>query len=101
MQPVDIQVIGRELAIRWDDGVESFLPLEAMRRQCPCAGCQGEPDVMGNVHRGPARPLTARSFEIKRIDPVGGYGLQPVWGDGHATGIYAFDTLRRLGQPPA
>jgi len=27
---------------------------------------------------------------------VGGYAIQPVWADGHATGIYSFDYLRRI-----
>jgi DUF971 family protein len=25
--------------------------------------------------------------------------LQPIWGDGHNTGIYSFQYLRRLAQP--
>ena len=49
MQPVDIQQIGSELAIKWDDGGENFIPLEKLRRCCPCAGCKGEVDIMGNV----------------------------------------------------
>jgi len=39
MRPLDIQQIGKELAIKWDDGDESFIPLEALRRCCPCAEC--------------------------------------------------------------
>jgi DUF971 family protein len=31
---------------------------------------------------------------------VGGYAIQPVWGDGHATGIYSFDYLKRVGSHP-
>jgi DUF971 family protein len=27
---------------------------------------------------------------------VGGYAIQPVWADGHATGIFSFDYLRRV-----
>src|SRR5262245_25917585 len=42
MKPVDIQQIGDELAIKWDDGAESFVKLEKLRRRCPCAGCKGE-----------------------------------------------------------
>jgi DUF971 family protein len=30
---------------------------------------------------------------------VGGYALQPSWGDGHGTGLYTFALLRRLGGP--
>jgi len=27
---------------------------------------------------------------------VGGYAIQPVWADGHNTGIYSFEYLRRV-----
>jgi DUF971 family protein len=93
----DIQVIGTELAIKWKDGSETFVALEKLRKACPCAGCQGEQDVMGNLYKGPAKKLRAESFELKRMGPVGGYALQPVWGDGHSTGIYTFEMIRRLG----
>ena len=96
MRPVDIQIIGKELAIKWDDGGESFIPLEKLRRCCPCAGCQGETDILGNVYKNPERPLPAAAFELVRITGVGGYAIQPVWADGHATGIYSFDYLKRI-----
>ncbi len=94
---MDIQPIGSELAIKWDDGSESFIPLETLRRACPCAGCQGEVDILGRLHKGPERPLPPTAFQLVRITPVGGYALQPVWADGHASGLYSFDYLKRLG----
>lgn len=42
MQPVDMQVVGTELAVKWSDGGEDFVALETLRRFCPCAGCLGE-----------------------------------------------------------
>lgn len=102
MRPVDLQIIGTELAVKWDDGTESFIPLATLRRACPCAGCQGEVDALGNLHKGPPKPLDARSFQLLRFRPVGGYAVQPVWADGHDSGLYAFDYLKRLAQrPPA
>lgn len=101
MHPVDIQQIGEELAIRWTDGTESFIPLAALRRSCPCAGCQGERDVLGQLHKGPDHPLTPASFQLRRIIPVGGYALQPVWVDGHETGLYTFDYLRLIAEKAA
>ena len=59
MRPVDVQQIGEELAIKWEDGSESFIPLEKLRRACPCAGCKGEMDVMGNLYKSPEQPLNA------------------------------------------
>jgi DUF971 family protein len=96
MRPVDLQQIGGELAIKWEDGSESFIALEKLRRACPCAGCMGERDIMGQLHKGPEQTLSPRSFELERLEFVGGYGAQPFWADGHATGIFSFDYLRRL-----
>lgn len=98
MRPVDVQKIGGELAIKWDDGGESFIPLEKLRRCCPCAGCQGETDVLGKVYKSPEQPLSPAAFELVRITGVGGYALQPVWADGHTTGIFSFEYLKRLAQ---
>jgi DUF971 family protein len=96
MRPVDFQFIGRELAVKWDDGGESFILLEKLRRACPCAGCKGETDILGNLHKNPGEPLTAKSFELLRIGRVGGYAIQPVWADGHATGLFSFDYLKQI-----
>lgn len=96
MRPVDLQPIGNELAVKWDDGSEGFIALERLRRACPCASCQGEVDILGQLHKGPDKPLPPAAFEWRRCAVVGGYGLQPVWGDGHASGIFSFDMLRQL-----
>ena len=98
MRPLEIERIGAELAIKWDDGQESFIPLATLRRSCPCAGCKGEMDILGNVYRNPDRPLGPNAFELVRIVRVGGYALQPVWADGHDSGIYSFDYLRRVAE---
>jgi DUF971 family protein len=98
MQLIDLQQIGAELAVKWDDGREDFIAIETLRRACPCAGCQGERDVMGHLHKGPDQPLAAASFQLKQLIKVGGYAIQPVWGDGHASGIFSFEYLRRLAE---
>jgi DUF971 family protein len=95
LQPTRVEVIGQELAVAWNDGRESFIPLEKLRRACPCAACGGEPDVMGNVDR-PHVSYGPHSFELRDFRFVGGYALQPVWADGHETGLYTFRQLRSL-----
>ncbi len=97
ISPTNIQTIGNEIAIKWNDGTESYLVLEFLRRACPCAGCGGEPDVMGNVQR-PDVTYTDASFRLKSYQLIGGYAFQPAWEDGHCTGLYTFDYLRRLAQ---
>ena len=96
MKPLDIQPIGNELAIKWDDGGEDFIPLEQLRRSCPCAGCKGETDIFGNVYKNPATKLSESAFQLRKMISVGGYAIQPVWADGHATGIFSFDYLKRV-----
>ena len=96
MRPLDIQHIGNELAVKWDDGGENFIPLENLRRACPCAGCKGEMDILGNLYKNPEKPLSAKAFELVKLVSVGGYAIQPFWADGHNTGIYSFDYLKRI-----
>lgn len=88
-------VIGGELALSFADGREVFLPLPMLRRACPCASCQGEPDALGRVVR-PTVEWGPRAFDLMDIQVVGGYAVQPRWGDGHATGIYSFPYLMKL-----
>ncbi len=97
--PENIQLAGHDLAIKWNDLRESYLELEALRRACPCAGCQGEPDIDGSIERPHVSYDPARSFQLQAYVIVGGYAFQPTWQDGHSTGLYTFDLLRRLGQP--
>jgi DUF971 family protein len=96
LMPENIQQIGDELAIAWNDGTESYLPFEKMRRACPCAACGGEPDVMGNILR-PHVDYSDASFRLRSFMVIGGYALQPTWEDGHGTGLYTFPFLQRLG----
>ena len=95
LQPNAIQKIGAELAIAWNDGSESYLSLEFLRRHCPCAACGGEPDVLGQVAL-PAVTYNDRSFDLTSWQMVGGYAIQPSWGDGHSTGLFSYPYLRRL-----
>lgn len=95
LQLVNLAVVGEELALAWSDGAESFFGLEELRRLCPCAVCQGEADVLGRVDRPPVE-YSVSSFQLKRCAPVGGYAVQPLWADGHDSGLYTYRYLRAL-----
>ena len=88
-------VIGNELALAFSDGTELFLELPLLRRSCPCAACQGEPDALGRVVR-PHVEYGPNAFELVKFEVVGAYALQLHWADGHAYGIYSFPYLLRL-----
>lgn len=98
MRALDIQQIGEELAIRWEDGTESYISLQKLRRACPCAGCKGESDIMGNLYKGPEQTLGPASFQLRQLERIGSYAVQPVWADGHATGLYSFEYLKRVAE---
>jgi len=79
------------LGILWGDGTRTLHGAYALRQACPCAACVGEwtGERMPSLDAVPedVRPVTIRS--------VGRYALQPVWSDGHRTGLYPFEELRR------
>jgi DUF971 family protein len=101
MRPLDLTPIGEDLAIRWDDGTESFIRIETLRRFCPCAACLGEKDIFGNIYKAPERPYGPRAFLLTRLAHVGSYGVQPQWADGHGAGIYTWEYLKRIADPSA
>ena len=78
------------LGILWGDGEKTYHGSFALRQACPCAGCVEEwtGKRMESLDAVPAdvRPVTIHS--------VGRYALQPVWSDGHRTGLYSFEELR-------
>jgi DUF971 family protein len=92
-------LIGDELALCFSDGLEAYLALPLLRRACPCAACQGEPDAMGRVVR-PKVEFGFGAFELLKFETVGGYAIQLFWSDGHSTGIYSYAYLQKLAGLP-
>lgn len=94
-RPRNIAVAGPDLAIAWADGHESYLPIESLRKSCPCATCRAESE--NEAREGPLRVLRGKSggaSRIARISPVGTYAIQIVWADGHDSGLYTYEMLR-------
>jgi DUF971 family protein len=79
------------IRIAWPGGPEVTVPAARMRDVCPCAGCVEE--GTGRKILDPATiPADIRPLEITA---VGSYAVQFRWSDGHSTGIYSWETLRR------
>ncbi len=93
VQPVDLaQFPNGEIALVWSDGHESYFPGHYLRCACHCAICVDE--MSGRKVLVDDRvPADVRATSIH---PVGNYGISVHWSDGHDTGIYAFDSLRKL-----
>ncbi len=90
---------GDSLAIDWSDGVSTSVTWRTLRSNCPCAACGEE----RNKPADPFKVLSAREIEAgppapTAMKPVGHYAYQIEWNDGHNTGIYPLDSLRRLGE---
>ncbi len=97
--PANIQLIGEEVAIVWDDGVESYFPFERLRAASPSAANQGERDILGNQYGGDG-PKKFDGVQVLGWDVIGNYAIRFEFSDGHRTGLYSYDYLRKLaGQP--
>lgn len=86
------------LEIVWNDGTVCQYPLSHLREACPCVECRGGHQFMGREH-DPDNILVLkpkRSYAVEKIEMVGNYAIQPIWDDGHHTGIYSWDYLWRL-----
>lgn len=93
--PVDVQIIGAEVAIKWHDGSESYYPAARLRAASPSAETQGERDIFGQRHGGRG-PRDFPGVTVTGWARVGNYGLQFDFSDGHRTGIYSYDYLEKL-----
>jgi DUF971 family protein len=94
--PVDIQLVGTFLALRWEDGREDILPGEFLRERSPSAENLGEKDILGNTYGGDG-PRQFPGVAVTGMHRVGNYALSLVFSDGHSSGIYSWEYLRRLG----
>ena len=81
------------LCSTWSDGLESCILMSDLRDACPCAHWSGE-QIMGQVVFPGMKTLAPGMNELTALTPVGNYGIQASWKDGHDTGIYSFNMLR-------
>ena len=92
--PKHIRLLSGEsiLELTWPDGVTSRLGLFSLRCACPCAMCVDE--VSGvRILDVSSVPRDIRTVDI---EICGNYALKFQWSDGHATGLYTWEQLRRM-----
>ncbi len=97
--PSNIQSIGNDVAIAWSDGGESFISHELLRRASPSASNMGEHDVFGNKYGGEAKADHA-GVRVVGWQQIGNYAIRFDFSDGHGSGLYTYDYLRKLGDLP-
>ncbi len=96
----------RGLTVRWPDGGSSFYPIDYLRRMSPSAETRkmreqlaSNPLTVLPQSASDGRPLTALDAEL-----VGNYAVRIRFSDGHDTGLYSWEYLRRIdpaGPPTA
>ena len=82
----------RLLEIAFADGNVFKLPYEFLRVHSPSAEVRGHGPGQEVLQTGKSK------VEIRSLEPVGSYAVQPAFSDGHATGIYSWDYLHYLGE---
>ena len=89
------------IRIDWQDGHHSNYPLAYLRDECPCASCTGahgtEPkkSTYAKTDTNPLKMYTP-VLKMLNVESVGAYAVKIDWSDGHNTGIYSFDYLRKV-----
>ena len=84
------------LELGWADGSQHTVTYGVLRRLCPCAHCkllraQAVPDTAWDTHISPDIAVTS-------LEPVGSYGVQVGFSDGHDRGIFPWVYLREALQ---
>ena len=81
----------RVMEITFSDGACFKLPYELLRVFSPSAEVRGHSAGQEVLQTG------KRNVDISAVEPVGNYGVKPVFSDGHDTGLYSWDMLYNLG----
>ena len=82
----------RVMEIAFADGKTFRLPYEFLRVHSPSAEVTGHGPGQEVLQAGKSK------VEIRSLDPVGSYAVQPAFSDSHATGIYSWQYLYHLGE---
>ena len=91
--PTDIKLhqVSRKLDITFSDGAHFDLPFELLRVYSPSAEVRGHGPGQEVLQVGKKEVL------INAAEPVGLYGINFFFSDGHNTGIYSWEYLYELG----
>ena len=88
---IKLHQISRILEISFDNGETFKLPCEYLRVYTPSA------EALGHAPGQEVLQIGKKDVNIISIKPIGNYGIEPSFSDGHSTGIYSWDMLYKLG----
>lgn len=87
-----VRTQSRVMEVAFDDGAQFSIPFELLRVYSPSAEVRGHGPGQETLQTG------KRDITIVAMEPVGNYGIKPIFSDDHASGIYTWDYLYQLGR---
>ena len=90
----------RQLIIHWSDGIEQTVSFRELRNACQCAKCNESKLENVDINNGSLpvlSPAETMPLEIVEMKPVGNYAYNVHFSDGHSSGIFTFELLRKIG----
>lgn len=82
------------IRVQWPDGTESRVPNQTLRASCQCAHCVNE--FTGEAMLDPS--TIPGDIEAESLYPLGHYAVSIAWSDGHTSGIFSWEHLRKVAQ---
>ncbi|MEM9645326.1 MAG: DUF971 domain-containing protein [Planctomycetota bacterium] len=93
------------ILITWEDGETTRWTASELRKACPCATCREKrrADSEQASSSPSSKPLglpvlraeEARPLSVTGMSPVGTYAYNVAFSDGHNSGLFTFELLRK------
>jgi len=80
------------MEVAFDDGAMYAIPFELLRVYSPSAEVRGHGPGQETLQIG------KREVGIVGVEPVGNYGIKPIFSDEHSSGIFTWEYLYQLGR---
>jgi ATP-binding protein involved in chromosome partitioning len=93
----EIELDEKEFTLIWPDETKATVSYRDLRLSCQCALCVNEMSGKKMLNEKSVRPDIAP----KEVYPLGNYALAITWNDGHSSGIYPYETIKKLSRLPA
>ncbi len=97
--PVSIRALQSDqiLELTWNEGAVTPASYRILRGECPCAVCRDEWTGARIFDANTIRD----DLKIEGLEAVGSYAVRIAWSDGHSSGLYTWENLRRLADDSA
>jgi len=87
-----VRTQSRVMEVAFDDGAMYAIPFELLRVYSPSAEVRGHGPGQETLQIG------KREVGIVGVEPVGNYGIKPIFSDEHSSGIFTWEYLYQLGR---